>query len=358
MRTKKQIIFFHIVSWIIAYGFLGVMIFLLDEARAGFLDKKLEMDLFFVIRVLITAGIFVGIALGGIDILLRRISNKKHSFRFYIIIRSLLYTFAFVLILSVIITHASAFYVERVLQISIGEEGVRLVHNFIFTLTVYSIFVSILISFISEVNKKFGPGVLIRLLMGKYYNPKVEDRIFVFLDLKSSTTYAEKLGHIKYSELIQDCFNDLNIVVAEYKAEIYQYVGDEAVLTWTVNRGLENTNYLRFYFAFQDRIIKRSDFYKEKYGFVPEFKAGVNGGNITVTEIGDIKREIAYHGDVINTAARIQEVCNTYDKKLLISEFLAEKLDAASNYTSEKVGSILLKGKELPVSIFSVEMHS
>jgi len=354
MRSKKQIFLFQVVSWIIAYGFLGILMFLIDVSRAGIVERKVEMDLFFILRVTTAAGIFVGLALGGIDIFLNRVSKKKHSFRFYVIVRSLFYVITFVVILSIIITRASVIYVDRVLDITLSREGIRFVHSIIFTFVLYSIITGILISFIAEVSKKFGPGVLLRMFLGKYYNPIVEERIFMFIDLKSSTTYAEKLGHIKYSQLIQDCFNDLNISASKHKAEIYQYVGDEAVITWQLEKGLKNSNYLKFYFDFQERITQRAEYYKGEYHLVPEFKAGVNGGKITAAEVGDIKREIAYHGDVINTAARIQEVCNSYDKKLLVSEFLAEKMNTNNNYNNEEIGSIKLKGKEIPVSIFSV----
>ncbi|MHC4457755.1 MAG: adenylate/guanylate cyclase domain-containing protein, partial [Planctomycetota bacterium] len=86
--------------------------------------------------------------------------------------------------------------------------------------------------FILQVSDKFGQGVLISFLLGKYHRPKEDDRIFMFMDLKSSTTYAEKLGHIKYSQFIQDCFFDITDVITKYDAKIYQYVGDEVVLSW------------------------------------------------------------------------------------------------------------------------------
>jgi len=358
MRNNRQILIFQIISWVIAYIFFGVITFLYDEARIGLINEQFRGDLFFTLRLNIIVGILVGLALGSIDIFLKNISNERRSFRFYIITKSVLYTIAFIVILNVIVLGAASNYLEQVLKLSLGVKESKIIRNIIFILTLYSILVSILISFLAEVNKKFGPGILLRLFLGKYHSPKVEERIFMFLDLKSSTVYAEKLGHIKYSQLIQDCFNDLNTLVLKYKAEIYQYVGDEAVLTWIVDRGFEHINYLRFYFAFQNKINGKSNYYKEKYGLVPEFKAGVNGGNITVTEVGDIKREIAYHGDVINTAARIQEKCNTYNQKLLISEFLANKTDSDKGFAVEEIGQVTLKGKELPVKIFSVDLHT
>ncbi len=51
MRNKNQIVLFHIVSWVIAYVFLGVILFLIDEARAGLFGKGIETDLLFSLRV-------------------------------------------------------------------------------------------------------------------------------------------------------------------------------------------------------------------------------------------------------------------------------------------------------------------
>lgn len=92
----------------------------------------------------------------------------------------------------------------------------------------------LVISFISQMNKKFGPGVLIPLLLGKYRHPQEEERIFMFMDLESSTSHAENLGHIKYSALIRDSFLDISRALSKNRAEVYQYVGDEIVVSWLV----------------------------------------------------------------------------------------------------------------------------
>ena len=83
------------------------------------------------------------------------------------------------------------------------------------------------------------------MMTGKFYKPREENRIFMFVDLKGSTTIAEKIGHKKYSLLLQDCFRDFSIV-AKYNAQIYQYVGDEVVVSWKA----ENKNYNNFYLLF------------------------------------------------------------------------------------------------------------
>ena len=217
----------------------------------------------------------------------------------------------------------------------------------------YIIMIDILLSLFRQVNLMLGPGVLKKLMKGEFYNPSEEERIFMFLDLKSSTEMAERLGHLKYSQLIQDCFNDL-AVVAESQAQIHQYVGDEAVLTWPRALGLRNQNCLKAFFDFKKRIDDREAYYLEKYGYKPFFKAGVNIGKVMVAEVGQTKKEIAYHGDTINTAARIQGKCNEFDSELLISKTLSEALSENIPYKKKLVGDIPLRGKEARVALYAV----
>ncbi|MDW3648189.1 MAG: adenylate/guanylate cyclase domain-containing protein [Bacteroidia bacterium] len=223
-----------------------------------------------------------------------------------------------------------------------------------FVLIIYTGFVSIIFNLIRQMNRMYGPGILYKLLIGKYHQPQEEERIFMFLDLKSSTTYAERLGHVLYSELIQDCFQDLTHAIEVHDVEVYQYVGDEAVLTWRMVDGLRNANCIKTFFTFDETIQKRANYYFNKYDLVPAFKAGVNLGLVMVAEVGVVKKEIAYHSDVLNTAARIQGRCNEFKKQILITESLKERLENEKDLLTEYVGNVALKGKENRISIYSV----
>lgn len=212
--------------------------------------------------------------------------------------------------------------------------------------------------FILQISDKLGQGVLINFLLGKYHHPKEEVRIFMFLDLKSSTKYAEEHGHIKYSQLIQDCFYDLTDVVFKREASVYQYVGDEVVLTWDLGKGIKNNNCLNTFFDFDKVLKNKSNYYREKYGTVPEFKAGLHYGKAIITELGGAKKEIAYHGDTVNTTYRIQTACNDLKKCLLISADLLSILhdkELDEKYVIESKGIVQLKGEKHVVGLFSVE---
>ncbi|MDH3651375.1 MAG: adenylate/guanylate cyclase domain-containing protein, partial [Saprospiraceae bacterium] len=171
------------------------------------------------------------------------------------------------------------------------------------------------------------------------------------LDLKSSVSYAEKLGHLMYSELIQECYYDLDKSIVKHKGEIYQYVGDEAVITWPYKAGIKNNTCIQCFIDFKNELGARSTFYSDKFKFVPEFKAGLHGGSLTVAEVGSEKKEIAYHGDVINTASRIQAACNKLGEEFLVSYDLKKDL----TYTKlNPVGTVSLRGRNEPMELYAV----
>src|SRR5690606_6519858 len=140
--------------------------------------------------------------------------------------------------------------------------------------------------------------------------------------------------------------------------QVYQYVGDEVVVMWPTSEGLRNLLCIRFYFAVIDQLKKRERHYLSTYGFIPVFKAGMHMGKVTAVEIGEIKRDIAYHGDTLNTAARIQSLCNEYERDFLISDTLLKTLDVdAKAFQFQHLGQILLKGKSEKIGLVSVAVN-
>ncbi len=234
--------------------------------------------------------------------------------------------------------------------------------RYVFSATVQFLMLGALIgnfalSVFHTLRAKIGYVDFTNLLVGRYRKPVVEERAFMFLDLKSSTAIAERLGHRLYSRLIQDCFRDLTAVLLTTRAEVYQYVGDEAVLSWPVGLAAADANCLRAYFQFAERLAARRAHYETAYGLSPEFKAGVNLGRVTVVEVGVLKRAIVYHSDVLNTAARVQALCNEHGKALLVTDAVKDRLVGAP-YRLELIGDIVLRGKTQPVGVYSVERNA
>jgi adenylate cyclase len=223
-----------------------------------------------------------------------------------------------------------------------------------YVLVLHTFLSALFFQFVYEMDRKLGRGVLLKFLLGRYHKPKEEKRVFLFMDLKSSTYYAEQLGHFKYSRLIQDCFNDLSYAVLRNKAQIYQFVGDEVVLTWQNNRNLNASLCMQCFTDFTSTLTTKKDYYLEQYGMLPVFKAGLHAGSVMVAQVGQLKSEIAYHGDAINTASRVQGLCNTYQSGLLFTDNFLKLLNDKEKRTLKigSLGKVGIKGKNNPVDLY------
>jgi adenylate cyclase len=206
-----------------------------------------------------------------------------------------------------------------------------------------------------QINSKFGPGIFWNLIRGKYNTPREEKRIFMFLDINSSTSIAEKLGDKKYHSFLRDFYSDITNPILENKGEIYQYVGDEVVLAWKYEDGIERNQCIRCFFDIREQIASLKDNYLQQYGVWPTFKAGMHCGMVVVGEIGNIKRDITYSGDVLNTTARIQALCKEFKKEVIASAELIEVLQPLRSFEALPLGSIKLRGREKEVPLIAVE---
>lgn len=212
----------------------------------------------------------------------------------------------------------------------------------------------IIFNFLRGMRMRMGRINFIRWFFGILSKPREEERIFMFLDMKSSTTIAEKLFHKKFSYMMQDIFNFMTIFDS-YHGEIYQYLGDGAIISWKVKSGILDCNYLKAFFAFRKRISARERYFNRKYKLVPGFKAGVHVGYVMALQVGQTRRDISYNGDTINTAARIESMCNEYQQDLLISEDLYKRTEDKDAYLFKETGRIKLKGKSKSTGIYQVK---
>jgi len=129
------------------------------------------------------------------------------------------------------------------------------------------------------------------------------------------------------------------------------------IICWPIEKGLAPPTAVDLFFNIKQKIRKRKDHYIARYGVIPEFKAGIHEGSVISALIGDIRKEIVYNGDVLNTTARLQEICNEQQAELLISDSLYHKLKWTGRYTAQSLGVVQLKGKLKPIEVFSINEH-
>jgi adenylate cyclase len=204
-----------------------------------------------------------------------------------------------------------------------------------------------------EINEKYSPGVFLDIIFGKYIQPKVEKRIIMFIDLKDSTPIAEELGHIEYFKFIRDFIFHVSMAIIENDGRIYQYVGDEIVVSWLYER--RNTKKcLAAVMEARKNIQRNARYFKKKFGIVPAFRVGIHMGEVTVGEIGVIKKDLAMSGDTMNTTARIRSACNELNHSYIMSKAFVDSCEE-NEWNAESLGIIDLKGKAFGIELYSLE---
>ncbi|MGQ1786507.1 MULTISPECIES: adenylate/guanylate cyclase domain-containing protein [unclassified Saccharicrinis] len=309
-----------------------------------------------LINILI--GLFAGIFGGSLLIFVNSKYFRRKSFKHTMLTTAVGYILIFVIITlgitAVISWNISSNHREYFETLKRSLEFIVTPNLFIYfimwgTITLFTLFML-------QVNDKFGPGILLKFIRGKYHHPKKEQRIFLFSDMRSSTTIAEKLGNEKYFNLLNDVYSDITEAILVNKGEIYQYVGDEIVITWPLIRGVQDGNCINCFLEIQQKLIDMGSIYMDKYGLIPEMKAGIHHGQVMAGEIGMVKKEIIYSGDVLNTTARIQESCNKYNVDMLISKETFDLIQNPEIYELKTLGSIELRGKERKVDLNTIKM--
>jgi len=346
-RNKEGLIVIrdYVIGWLLALTF-WVIVRNVGVTFEGPIERP---TLLHNIRIVVVFGILAGVLFG-----IAQLKLERYLYRRVPLWRLGLYGLIIdVAIMTLMFSMAYRFF-EVVVGFKEDVSFIQFIQNpSAILLFFYSILVSFVLASIRQLNLLLGRGNLWRFIKGDFYQPRVENRVFMFVDLKDSTGIAERLGHISYSSFIQDCFYDLS-VVQKFGAQVYQYVGDEVVLSWPITSKMDYRLCVNAFWAFEDQLVARSEFYQQKYGIVPKFKAGLHFGEVTTAEVGEIKREIAYHGDTMNIAARIQEKCNQFDRTLLISEYFHKEISHHAIFDLELMGNELLKGKNQVINIYAV----
>lgn len=351
-----QEMFSYILYW------LGAVYFFILIRFGGHIEQLLSPvnnQLNILFHDLLVMGLFTGVVSGLVMWKLDKVFDKRRgnyvSTLRLIVIKSVVYFAAFLSIIALInfgyyIGKTPLFHFNSWLEIFLSY------NTLIFMIYAYGVVLSVTV--IKYLKGKVGKKRIIDLMTGSLYSSKETEKIFMFLDLNSATRLAEHLGNQDYSMLLKDCFEDLNTILSN-EAEVYQYVGDEVVLCWDLKDKEQNLDCIKTYFRFSEKLINRSNHYFSQYGIAPTFKAGVHQGKVVSTEVGLNKRDFAFHGDAINTASRIRDLCRGYQARIIISKDLASKVQRTDQYSFDNLGLVGLRGKKQKIALYSVsDQHS
>lgn len=349
-RPKLRRFIFRLLPFGLIWLISGLVFLIVELAATGSFSQlpdtaiRIDFEIFLWSSIAITT---VGLLIGFIEIKYLDYVFTNQNFVIRFICKLLVYSFLFLII--IFITYPLAVSLELNTPITdhrVWDKYYQYFTSVTHLSTALQLATALVLSlFYTEISEFIGQGVLLNFVTGKYHKPVEEERIFMFVDMKSSTSIAEQLGHQKYFRLLRAYYACFSEAIIQYEGEIYQYVGDEIILSWKYRSDQTDRRCIDCFFAMQNDLNRQQNSFWEKYGLRPSFKAGLHYGKVTTGEIGDIKKEILFTGDVLNATARIQSLCNTYNTNLLASVDLVSQLNLGSAYRVKTLGAVELRGK-------------
>lgn len=203
-----------------------------------------------------------------------------------------------------------------------------------------------------------GASTLRDIVIGRYHHARAEDRFFLFADIVGSTPLAERLGPVAANRFLARVFQLASDPVDDHHGEVYQYVGDEMVITWKAAVGRVSARPLACYFAIEKALADATAEFTSEFGAVPHLRGALHAGTVITGEVGGSRRAIVFHGDVMNTTARIENATRELKRTFLASEDALGRIDGASAFRLEDLGPQLLRGREGQVRLFAVTVPS
>lgn len=192
------------------------------------------------------------------------------------------------------------------------------------------------------------------IVRGRYHRPRAEERFFLFVDVVGSTPVAERMGPLAVHRYLDRVFQVASDAVDTHYGEIYQYVGDEMVVTWTVAEGCSEARPLACLFAVEAALSAAASGFEREFGTVPKIRAALHAGEVVTGEIGGSRRAIVFHGDVMNATSRIENATRTLGRNYLVSEDALARMQGSGRYALEDLGPQQLRGREALIRVYAV----
>jgi adenylate cyclase len=298
----------------------------------------------------ITYGLLMSAAIGGVELFVLDGPMREWlgglSFTANLTVRSFIY--------AVIIALIQFFQSGEIMaRLPLEEPGT----NF-WTGIAYSAVIAVLMNLGFSIANIIGPRALLNFVTGRYHSPVEESRFVLFVDIAGSTGLAEQLGGVGIHRLLDRTFRLLTVAVVDYRGEVLNYVGDEVIVTWPERSGAVDCRPLRCFAAMREELSRASGQFEREFGTAPRIRGSLHFGPVIVGEIGDVKRAIVFNGDVMNTAARLEELSRNVDGGFLASRAAMQRFSSAPPFPVRDLGRLPIRGRADGIDVVGIDAQT
>jgi len=195
------------------------------------------------------------------------------------------------------------------------------------------------------------------LMLGRYRRPRRERRFFLFVDVVGSTPIAERLGPLQAHNFLAAVFSATAEPIAATRGEIYQYIGDEIVVTWTEAEGRLEARPLHCFFLMEAALRSLKDRFAGQFATEARLRAALHLGEVIAGEVGEQRRAIVFHGDVMNTASRLEQATRDLGVRFIASADALASIGPQADIAATDLGELSLRGRKQPIRASGVDLR-
>jgi adenylate cyclase len=182
---------------------------------------------------------------------------------------------------------------------------------------------------------------------------KRQEVVVLFADIKGFTAMSENMNPEEVVEVLNLYFTEMVDLVFQHQGTLDKYVGDALMVVFGVPVPLPDaaTRAVKCAVAMQRRLEKM-----KTQGRTPiqGVRIGINTGEAIVGNIGSDKRmDFTVIGDVVNVAARLQELCKEVEADILVSESTVREVTGKFQFTLQE--PVVLRGRKEPTPIYRLQ---
>tara|TARA_R110002074_G_scaffold31733_4_gene88819 strand:- start:25 stop:579 length:555 start_codon:yes stop_codon:yes gene_type:complete len=180
-------------------------------------------------------------------------------------------------------------------------------------------------------------------------NETIEGTV-IFIDICGFTAISETTSADNVVKMINAYFDEMVKEIIEQNGHIDKFIGDAIMAVFRGEYHLDRA--IDAALAVCNKINALTEIGAD-VGYTPKVSIGIKSGEMISGNIGSasLKRlDYTVIGDTVNTAARLQDAAK--ENQIVISEDCYEKVK--ESFKCEKIGSINLKNKANPMTIYQV----